>query len=118
MRELNINNQPVVTLTVPELISILKAVLMDRLNLDLDDLDVTVIYKYTNNRLHITLDAELLRNKSLGLYVQFTKDIKRAIDPYIFIVNTAIDTNILINKLFSGYSYYRINEDMTIEIYY
>ena len=108
----------VVQLTVPELISILKSILMDRLNVDLDELDVNVIYKYINNRLIITLDTELLRNKSISLYLQFIKDVKRVFGPYIFTVNTAIETNILINKLFAGYDHYIIHEDMIIEIYY
>lgn len=117
MRELNINNN-IVVLTVPELISILKSVLIDRLDIDLDELDITVIYKYTNNRLHITLDADILRNKSRYQYIQFIQDVKKVIDPFIFTVNTAIDVNILINKLFSGFDYYQIDEDMMIKIYY
>lgn len=119
MRELNINNtEATIVLTVTELISIFKVVLIDRLNIDLDELDVIVLTKYFNNRLYMTLDADLLREKNRFEYFQLIQDIKRAFDPYIFTVNTAIDTNILINKLFSGFDYYRINEDMTIEIYY
>ena len=118
MRELNVNNEAIVTLTVPELISILKDVLIDRRNIDLDALNITVIYKYSNNRLHITLDADLLRQRSKFEYIQLVQDIKRVIDPYIFTVNTAIDVNILINKLFSGFDYYQITEDMTIKIFY
>ena len=118
MQEFIAKNETVVKLTVSELISILKSVVLDRLNLDLDDLDISVISKFSNNRLHMTLDTELLRDKSISEYLQFVQDIKRIFGPYIFIVNTAIDSNILINKLFAGYDYYRINEDMTIEIYY
>lgn len=118
MRELTINNNAVITLTVPELMSILKSVLIDRRNIDLDELGITIIYKYTNNRLHITLDADLLRQKSRYAYLEFIQDVKKAIDPYIFTVNTALDINILINKLFSGFDYYQINEDMIIKIYY
>ena len=79
MRELNINNEAVVSLTVPELISILKSVLIDRRNIDLDELNVTVIYKYSNNRLHITLDADLLRQKSRSAYLEFVQGIKKVI---------------------------------------
>lgn len=118
MRELTINNNAVITLTVPELMSILKSVLIDRRNIDLDELGITIIYKYTNNRLHITLDADLLRQKSRYAYLEFIQDVKKVIDPYIFTVNTALDINILINKLFSGFDYYQINEDMIIKIYY
>lgn len=119
MRELNINNtEATVSLTISELITVFKSVLIDRLDIDLDKLDVTVLAKYSNNRLHMTLDADLLRERNRFQYIQFVQDIKRAFDPYIFTVNTAIDTNILINKLFSGFDYYRINEDMTVEIYY
>jgi hypothetical protein len=118
MRELNMNNEAVVSLTVPELISILKSVLIDRRNVDLDELNVTVIYKYSNDRLHITLDADLLRQKSKYAYLEFINDVKKAIDPYIFTVNTAVDVNILINKLFSGFDYYTIDENMIIKIYY
>ena len=118
MQEYTNKKELVVQLTVPELISILKSVLMDRLNVDLDKLDINVIYKYINNRLMITLDTEVLRNKSASQYLQFIQDMKRVFGPYIFTVNTAIDVNILINKLFAGYEYYRINENMTIEIYY
>jgi hypothetical protein len=117
MRDLNTNNNLMV-LTVPELISILKSVLIDRLDIDLDELDITVIYKYSNNRLHITLDTDILRQKSRYEYIQFVQDVKRAIDPFIFTVNTAIDVNILINKLFSGFEFYQIDEDMNIKIYY
>ena len=118
MRELNISNEAVVTLTVPELISILKSVLIDRRNVDLDELNITVIYKYSNNRLHITLDTDLLRQQSRYAYLEFIQDMKKVIDPYIFTVNTAIDVNILINKLFSGFNYYQIDENMTIKIFY
>lgn len=118
MQEYMNKKELVVQLTVPELISILKSVLIDRLNVDLDELDVSVIYKYINNRLIMTLDTELLRNKSVSQYLQFVQDVKRVFGSYIFTVNTAIDVNILINKLFAGYEYYRINENMTIEIYY
>jgi hypothetical protein len=118
MQEYMNKKELVVQLTVPELISILKSVLMDRLNVDLDKLDINVIYKYINNRLMITLDTEVLRDKSASQYLQFIQDMKRVFGPYIFTVNTAIDVNILINKLFAGYEYYRINENTTIEIYY
>ena len=118
MQEFIVKNETVVKLTVSELISILKSVVLDKLNLDLDDLDISVISKFSNNRLHMTLDTELLRDKSVSEYLQFVQDMKRIFSPYIFTVNTAIDSNILINKLFAGYDYYRINEDMTIEIYY
>lgn len=118
MQEYINKKELVVQLTVPELISILKSVLMDRLNIDLDELNVSVIYKYINNRLIMTLDADLLRDKSVSQYLQFVQDVKKVFGSYIFTVNTAIDVNILINKLFAGYEYYRINENMTIEIYY
>ncbi len=119
MRELNVNeSNATIVLSASELISILKSVLIDRLNIDLDKLEITVLYKYLNNRLYITLDTELLRNKSMVYYAQFVHDMKKKFDPYIFTVNTAIDINILINKLFAGYSFYKINEDMAIEIYY
>lgn len=119
MREFTLNNsEATVVLSVTDLISILKAILMDHLNIDLDELEVTVLAKYSNNRLHMTLDTESLREKSMYEYIQLVQDIKRIFGPYIFTVNTAIDTNILINKLFAGYDYYRINEDMNIEIYY
>lgn len=119
MREFTFNNsEATIVLSITELISILKAVLMDHLNIDLDELEVTVLAKYSDNRLYMTLDTELLREKSMYEYIQLVQDIKRIFSPYIFVVNTAIDTNILINKLFAGYDYYRINEDMSIEIYY
>ena len=118
MQEYINKKELVVQLTVPELISILKSVLMDRLNINLDELNVSVIYKYINNRLIMTLDADLLRDKSVSQYLQFVQDVKKVFGSYIFTVNTAIDVNILINKLFAGYEYYRINENMTIEIYY
>lgn len=119
MREFTLNNsEATVVLSVTDLISILKAILMDHLNIDLDELEVTVLAKYSNNRLHMTLDTESLREKSMYEYIQLVQDIKRIFGSYIFTVNTAIDTNILINKLFAGYDYYRINEDMNIEIYY
>ena len=118
MQEYMNKKELVVQLTVPELISILKSVLMDRLKVDLDQIDVSVIYKYINKRLIMTLDTDLLRNKSVSQYLQFVQDVKRVFGSYIFTVNTAIDVNILINKLFAGYEYYRINENMIIEIYY
>ena len=118
MQELMNRYEPVIKLTAPELISILKAVLMDRLDIDLDKLDVNVIVKYSNNRLHITLGADLLRRTNILQYVQLVQDMKKFFGPSIFTVSTAIETNILINKLFAGFEYYRINEDMTIEIYY
>lgn len=118
MREFNMNTNATIVLTVSELISILKSVLIDRLDIDLDDLNVTVLAKYSNNRLHMTLCADLLRETNMLQYVQLIQDMKKIFGPYIFTVSTAIETNILINKLFAGYDFYRINEDMTIEINY
>ncbi len=120
MRELKIGyeSEATLVLTMPELISILKSVLIDTLNIDLDELGVNVLAKYSNNRIHMTLDAELLRHNSVSKYIQFINDIKRALGPYIFTVNTAIDFNILINRLFSGYNCYTVNKDMITEIYY
>lgn len=120
MKEYNIKYETNATLvlTMPELISILKNVLVDRINIDLDKLEVNVLAKYTNNRLHMTLDAELIRRKDILAYMQFIDDVKKVFGPYIFTVNTAIETNILINKLFAGFDYYVIKEDMTIELYY
>ncbi len=107
-----------VVLSISELISILKTVLIDNLNIDLDKLEVDVIAKYSNNRLHMTLCADLLRRTDILQYVQMVQDIKKFFGPSIFTVSTAIDTNILISKLFSGYDLCRITEDMIIEIYY
>ena len=119
MRDININNtNATIVITVPELISILKSVLIDRINVDLDELNVIVLAKYSNNRLHITLDADSLRRESMSQYYQLIQNVKRIFSPYIFTVGTAIETNILINKLFAGFDYYKINQDMTIEIYY
>ena len=118
MREFNMNTNTTIVLTVSELISILKSVLIDRLDIDLDDLNVTVLAKYSNNRLHMTLCADLLRKTNILQYVQLIQDMKKFFGPSIFTVSTAIETNILINKLFAGYDFYRINEDMTIEINY
>lgn len=120
MRELMMNyeSEATVTLTMPELISILKSVLIDNLNIDLDELGVNVLVKQFNNRIHMTLDAELIRHDSVSKYIQFINDVKRVLGPYIFAVNTAIDFNVLINRLFSGYDYYTVNKDMIIEIYY
>lgn len=118
MRNFNTNTNTTIVLTVSELISILKSVLIDRLDIDLDDLNVTVLAKYSNNRLHMTLCADLLRETNILQYVQLIQDMKKFFGPYIFTVSTAIETNILINKLFAGYEFYRINEDMTIEINY
>ena len=118
MREFNMNTNTTIVLTVSELISILKSVLIDRLDIDLDDLNVTVLAKYSNNRLHMTLCADLLRKTNILQYTQLIQDMKKFFGPSIFTVSTAIETNILINKLFAGYDFYRINEDMTIEINY
>lgn len=120
MRNYNVkhDSDATVVLSISELISILKAISKNEYNIDFDELDINVIAKYSNNRLHMTLDTELLRNRSMCDYIQFVKDMKKFFGPYIFTVNTAIDTNILINKLFSGYELYRITEDMMIEIYY
>lgn len=118
MIELNIINEPTVKLTISEFISVFKSVLIDSLNIDLDILEVTVVAKYSNNRLHMALDTELLRESSTTSYLYLIQDIKRVFGPHIFTLGTSIDTNILINKIFSGYDCYRINEDMTIEIYY
>lgn len=118
MREFNMNTNTTIVLTISELISILKSVLIDRLDIDLDDLNVTVLAKYSNNRLHMTLCADLLRQTNILQYVQLIQDMKKFFGPSIFTVSTAIETNILINKLFAGYDFYRINEDMTIEINY
>ena len=107
-----------VVLTISELISILKNVLKDSINLDLDELNIVPIAKYSNNRLHLTLDADSLFEESYYKYYCFIEDVKRVFGPFIFAVNTAVETNILINKLFSGFDHYRINNDMTIEIYY
>lgn len=116
--EMNLKSEATLVLTMPELISILKSVLIDSLNIDLDELGVNVLVKYSNNRVHMTLDAELIRHNSISKYVQFINDIKRVLGPYIFTVNTAIDFNVLINSLFSGYDCYTVNKDMIIEIYY
>ena len=120
MREYIIENNSDATLVleITDLISILKSVLIDSLNVDLDELEVNVIAKYSNNRLHMTFDTELLKRKSFSEYIQFVDDVKKVFGPFIFTVNTAIETNILINKLFAGYEFYRINEDMSLEIYY
>lgn len=120
MRELKIGYEiePTLVLTMPELISILKSVLIDSLYIDLDELGVNVLVRYSNNRIHMTLDAELLRHESVFKYAQFINDIKRVLGPYIFTVNTAIDFNMLINRLFSGYNCYTVNKDMIVEIYY
>jgi hypothetical protein len=120
MKEYNIKYETNATLvlTMPELISILKSVLIDSLNIDLDKLGVNVLVKYSNNRIHMTLDAELIRHNSVSKYIQFINDVKRVLGPYIFTVSTAIDFNVLINSLFSGYDYYTVNKDMIIEIYY
>ena len=118
MREFNMNTNTTIVLTVSELISILKSVLIDRLDIDLDDLNVTVLAKYSNNRLHMTLCTDLLRQANILQYVQLIQNMKKFFGPSIFTVSTAIETNILINKLFAGYDFYRINEDMTIEINY
>ena len=111
-------SEATVSLTALELMSIFKSVLLENLNIDLDKLNVISLIKYSNNRLHITLDTEELRNTNPVLYLDMIHNIKKIFSPYIFTVNTAIDVNILINKLFSGYDYYSINEDMIIEIYY
>lgn len=118
MIEYRVDSNATLVLSISELISILKSVLIDKLNIDLDELDVSVIAKYSNNRLHMAFDADLLRRKALVDYIQFIEDIKKVFSPYIFTINTAIDVNILINKLFSGFDYYKINTDMSIEIYY
>ena len=118
MRELNIINEPTVKLNVTDLISIFKAILIDSLNVDLDILEVTVVAKYSNNRLHMVLDTELLREKSMTAYLYLIQDIKRIFGPHIFALGTSIDTNVLINKVFSGYEYYKVNTDMSLEIYY
>lgn len=120
MRELNIINldEPTVKLNISDLISIFKTVLIDSLNVDLDILEVTVIAKYSNNRLHMALDTELLREKSMTSYLYLIQDIKRIFGPHIFILGTSIDTNVLINKIFSGYERYKVNTDMSLEIYY
>lgn len=122
MREYNVGLQcepeATIVLTVSELISVFKNVLIDSIGLDLDELNIIPIVKFSNNRLHLTLDADSLRDISCYKYFSFIENIKRVFGPYIFTVNTAIETNILINSLFSGFDYYRINEDMTIEIYY
>jgi hypothetical protein len=120
MREYNIENNSDATLVleITDLISILKSVLIDNLNLDLDKLEVNVIAKYSNNRLHMALGADLLRRTDMFQYIQMIQDMKKFFGPSIFTVSTAIDSNILINKLFTGYEFYRINEDMSLEIYY
>jgi hypothetical protein len=119
MRDLSIEViEPTLVLTATEIISIFKSVLIECADIDLDKLEVYSIIKYSNNRLHITLDMDLLRENSAYLYYDTIQIIKKMFSPYIFTVNTALDVNILINKLFTGYEYYRINEDMTIEIYY
>lgn len=118
MQESMKKNEPVIKLTTSELVSIFKSILLDRLDIDLEELDVNVIVKYSNNRLHMTLGTDLLRRTNIVQYVQLIQDMKKFFGPAIFTVSTAIDSNILINKLFAGYDYYRINEDITIEIYY
>ena len=120
MREYNIENNSDATLVleITDLISILKSVLIDNLNLDLDKLEVSVIAKYSNNRLHMALGADLLKRTDILQYVQMIQDMKKFFGPSIFTVSTAIEPNILINKLFAGYEFYRINEDMSLEIYY
>lgn len=118
MKELNIMNEPTVILNISDLISIFKSILIDSLNVNLDILEVTVVVKYLNNRLHMVLDTELLREKSMTSYLYLIQDIKRVFGPDIFILGASIDTNVLINKIFSGYNFYRINQDMSLEIYY
>lgn len=120
MRELetNFKSDATLVLTMPELISILKSVLIDGLDIDLDKLGVNVLVKYSNNRIHMTLDAESIRDNSVFEYIQFINDVKRVLSPYIFTVYTAIDFNVLINSLFSGYDYYTVNKDMIVKIYY
>ena len=117
MQEL-IRNEFMISLTIPELISILKSVLIDRINVNLDELDINVISKYINNMLYMTFDTEQLREESEYKYIQFVQDVKRVFGPYIFTVNTQMETNILINNLFAGYDHYETYEDMTIKIYY
>jgi hypothetical protein len=120
MRDINVckDSNATVVLSASELISVFKSVLISYTGIDLDELGVYTIIKYSNNRLHITLDTELLRETNPYSYIDMIQNIKKVFSPYIFTVNTAIDVNILINELFSGYDLYRINEDMTIEIYY
>lgn len=120
MRDINVckDSNATVVLSASELISVFKSVLISYTDIDLDELGVYTLIKYSNNRLHITLDTELLRETNPCSYIDMVQNIKKVFSPYIFTVNTAIDVNILINELFSGYELYRINEDMTIEIYY
>jgi hypothetical protein len=120
LRDINVckDSNATVVLSASELISVFKSVLISYTGIDLDELGVYTIIKYSNNRLHITLDTELLRETNPYSYIDMIQNIKKVFSPYIFTVNTAIDVNILINELFSGYDLYRINEDMTIEIYY
>ena len=66
----------------------------------------------------MVLDTELLREKSIASYLYLIQDIKRIFGPDIFILGASIDTNVLINKIFSGYDYYKINTDMSLELYY
>lgn len=120
MREFNMEgtSNAIISLTALELMSVFKSVLREETNIDLDLLGVFTLIKYSNNRLCITLDTEELRENRPCFYLDMIHNIKKIFSPYIFTVNTAIDINILINKLFSGYEYYTINEDMTIKIYY
>jgi hypothetical protein len=120
MRESNMKevSNAIISLTALELISVFKSVLKEETNIDLDTLGVFALVKYSNNRLCITLDTEELRENRPCFYLDMIHNIKKVFSPYIFTVNTAIDINILINKLFSGYEYYTINKDMTIKIYY
>lgn len=118
MKELNIINEPTVVLSITDLISIFKTVLNDSLGINLDILEVTILAKYSNNRLHMVLDTELLREKSVASYLYLIQDIKRIFGPDIFVLGSSIDTNVLINKIFSGYDYYKINTDMSLELYY
>ncbi len=118
MLELNTNKEALKVVTITEFISIFKNVLINQLDMDLDELNVTVIAKYSNNRLHMTLDTDILKRNNFLQYIQFVQLMKKIFDPFIFTVNTALDVNILINKLFLDFEYYRVNSDMSIELYY
>ena len=78
MRELSIEIvEPTLVLTTIEIISIFKSVLIDCANIDLDELEVYPIIKYSNNRLHITLDMDLLRTRRKSFILSMRKNRTR-----------------------------------------
>ena len=99
-----------------ELVSFFKNYVRTNLDIDLDELEVLVIFDNRSKR--IVLDTEYLENNDREELFLLIDEFKYHFGKNIFEIRAALNTQVLLRKLISACESYKFNVDGSIDIEY